>query len=119
MATGMLKGETTELTRLRRRLQQEREAVLLELKRLGTEPIERKSDFVDEAANEAARDFTDRLRKQLLERLEIVENAEERLRGGAYGVCAFCQEPIPSWRLEAIPWAALCLRCQELTESMR
>ena len=46
--------------------------------------------------------------------LRMVEEALDRLDSGDYGVCLFCDEPIPPKRLEAIPWARYCVTCQEL-----
>jgi DnaK suppressor protein len=45
--------------------------------------------------------------------LRQVEEALDRLRAGDYGVCQRCEEPIPSKRLRALPWAKYCIRCQE------
>jgi DnaK suppressor protein len=45
--------------------------------------------------------------------LRAVDEALERLAAGDYGVCQSCDEPIPPKRLEAIPWACYCVRCQE------
>ncbi|MCZ2076129.1 MAG: TraR/DksA family transcriptional regulator [Bryobacterales bacterium] len=36
---------------------------------------------------------------------------------GCYGICAICGEQIGFKRLETIPWAVHCLRCQEGLES--
>jgi DnaK suppressor protein len=33
-----------------------------------------------------------------------------------FGVCLECGEPIPAKRLMALPWAALCLQCQEIAD---
>jgi DnaK suppressor protein len=43
--------------------------------------------------------------------LEEVESALARLQKGSYGLCAFCGEPIADARLEALPWARLCIHC--------
>jgi len=45
--------------------------------------------------------------------LREVEAALERIEQGAYGHCLACGEPISPKRLAAVPWAALCLVCQE------
>src|SRR5438445_11762799 len=42
-----------------------------------------------------------------------VRAAIDRVNQGEYGVCLECEEPISSKRLAAVPWAALCIRCQE------
>ena len=33
---------------------------------------------------------------------------------GEYGICQQCLEPIAEKRLAAVPWAARCMRCEEL-----
>ncbi len=49
--------------------------------------------------------------------LEQIEDALERIRLGAYGQCEACGEPISRARLEAIPWATLCVRCKAALEA--
>ena len=39
-----------------------------------------------------------------------VLRAEEKLDEGTYGRCDVCGEAIPAARLEALPWAVLCVR---------
>jgi DnaK suppressor protein len=39
--------------------------------------------------------------------------AIERLDGGSYGLCLRCEDRIAPKRLNALPWAELCIRCQE------
>lgn len=43
--------------------------------------------------------------------LEKVEAALRKLDDGTYGTCGSCGNPIPRERLEAIPWAAVCIDC--------
>jgi DnaK suppressor protein len=45
--------------------------------------------------------------------LREVRNAVQRIASGEYGSCQECGEEINPKRLAAVPWAALCLRCQE------
>jgi DnaK suppressor protein len=45
--------------------------------------------------------------------LRLVEEALDRVRSGDYGVCLACEQPIPAKRLQAVPWARYCVRCQE------
>jgi DnaK suppressor protein len=42
-----------------------------------------------------------------------IRAALQALDRGEYGVCEDCEERIPSRRLDAIPWAKVCVRCQE------
>ena len=48
--------------------------------------------------------------------LTEVENALKRLEQGTYGSCIVCGQPIPEKRLEAIPWAARCVKDEEQLE---
>ncbi|HEY1496263.1 MAG TPA: TraR/DksA family transcriptional regulator [Candidatus Solibacter sp.] len=45
--------------------------------------------------------------------LRMVEEALDRLESGDYGVCLACDEPIAEKRLQALPWARYCVKCQE------
>jgi DnaK suppressor protein len=49
--------------------------------------------------------------------LKLVEAALARIDSEEYGLCADCGSAIPSSRLDAIPWAARCIACQELFSS--
>ena len=43
--------------------------------------------------------------------LADVDRALAKIDEGTYGVCDRCGAEIPAERLEAIPWASLCVRC--------
>jgi DnaK suppressor protein len=45
--------------------------------------------------------------------------AVDRVDDGTYGICLECEEPIAPNRLKAIPWAELCIRCQESADHSR
>jgi DnaK suppressor protein len=40
-----------------------------------------------------------------------IDRALERIDSGTYGLCIKCGMPIPEERLQAVPWAALCVPC--------
>ncbi|HEY8670054.1 MAG TPA: TraR/DksA family transcriptional regulator, partial [Terriglobales bacterium] len=46
-------------------------------------------------------------------RLREVRTALQRIDTHAFGVCVNCEEDISTKRLAAIPWADLCILCQE------
>jgi DnaK suppressor protein len=48
--------------------------------------------------------------------LEQIEAAIERIENGSYGECETCGLKIPKSRLEAIPYAAQCVRCASQRE---
>ncbi len=43
--------------------------------------------------------------------LAEVERALQKISDGTYGVCDGCGDAISDERLEAIPWATLCISC--------
>ena len=55
----------------------------------------------------------DRSRRTLKE----VDAALARIKAGDYGVCGACHIAIPKARLEALPWARLCVPCTERNAS--
>jgi len=48
--------------------------------------------------------------------LRLVEDALARFDNGTYGLCVDCGSEIDAARLKAIPYAALCLKCQSKRE---
>jgi DnaK suppressor protein len=44
--------------------------------------------------------------------LDEVQQALARIDHGTYGICSNCGQPIPEKRLEALPWATLCVICE-------
>jgi DnaK suppressor protein len=48
--------------------------------------------------------------------LTEVQRALERIEDGTYGYCVVCGQPIPEKRLEALPWAARCVKDEEQLE---
>jgi len=48
--------------------------------------------------------------------LAAVGSALERIEDGSYGTCANCGRPIAEERLEAYPWASLCIDCKRDAE---
>ena len=45
--------------------------------------------------------------------LREIGDAMLRLDHGSYGTCMECEEPISPKRLDAVPWARYCVKCQE------
>jgi DnaK suppressor protein len=42
-----------------------------------------------------------------------LRSAIDRIDAGSYGICLHCEEEIVPKRLKALPWAELCINCQE------
>jgi DnaK suppressor protein len=78
--------------------------------------IQRAADSVDESVLANERDLTvERLHRETV-LFRQVADALDRIAIGEYGICLECEEPIAARRLAALPWAALCLSCQEAAD---
>lgn len=76
-------------------------------------------DIADKAASSYTKEFM--FSKSSSDRLllQTVEEALQRIEEGTYGECQNCGETVERKRLEAVPWARLCLSCQEKEETGR
>jgi DnaK suppressor protein len=73
-----------------------------------------------EAASDAElreRQLQDTLRMR--QQLERLARARAAIAAGTYGICADCGTPIPEGRLQAIPDAERCVKCQSLAARRR
>jgi len=74
------------------------------------------NDLIDYAVNSYDKDFLLSLSSLERKELHLIEEAMARIIDGSYGTCQECGEAISPKRLEAVPWARHCLKCQELEE---
>ena len=49
-------------------------------------------------------------------KLLMINQALQRIEAGTYFTCRECGEPIPSARLELLPFSSLCVDCAEYLE---
>lgn len=78
--------------------------------------IERSPDQMDEIQYAYERDLAIRNAHRDSSNLREVRAALLRLRGAGFGECIECSDAIPARRLDAVPWAARCIRCQETAD---
>lgn len=78
--------------------------------------VERSPDEADARLGTVARDAETVKLLRASHRLKEIRQARRRVTDGTYGACESCGEPIPRKRLEAIPWAAYCITCQEMRD---
>ena len=69
--------------------------------------------FADSAHSTAERGRLIALVQELRQNLKDVEHALGKTDRGGYGTCERCGGPIGLERLEAIPWARLCIACKQ------
>ena len=70
------------------------------------------NDLADVASNDIDCRTLEVLGTQDKVRLTQIESAISRLKNGKYGICARCSKRISQDRLEAIPYAVLCVDCK-------
>jgi DnaK suppressor protein len=70
-------------------------------------------DFADVASDDIDRKMIEALGTQDIKRLRAIDAALGRINQGRYGLCMKCNKKIPSERLQAIPYAVLCVECQK------
>ena len=69
-----------------------------------------KDDHIADTASETfMRELDGGLEENAEHLLEKVESALERIDEGTYGTCLACGREIPEERLQAVPYATLCL----------
>jgi len=73
-------------------------------------------DVIDFALDSAQDELCSQLAEVESRELASIENALQRMREGEYGKCEVCDEGIPTARLQALPYATLCINCQREVE---
>jgi len=111
--------DDTRLAALRTALEAQRTALRHELESHGADPD------ADEVALTGDAGFSDRshsteerarvlaVTNALRSNLRDVEHALAKMDAGTYGTCESCGKPIDPERLEALPWAILCMECKQ------
>ena len=95
----------------------EAERILAEAERETRASSARHADSADQAAAEYERQNLTFKAAAARQTLANLNQAIERMRKGTFGECAECGNDIEPKRLEAIPWARYCLKCQDLREN--
>jgi RNA polymerase-binding transcription factor len=78
--------------------------------------IEKSADQMDEIQYATERDLAIRNVDRDSALLRQVKTALARIRDGSFGTCIECESPISPKRLAAVPWAPLCIQCQEAAD---
>ena len=73
-------------------------------------------DMVDAGLDAEHEEISAQLAEVESRELASIENALERIREGQYGLCETCECAIPMARLQALPYATLCINCQREAE---
>ena len=73
-------------------------------------------DMADKASTSYTKEFMFNKSDGDRQLLQEVVDALARIDDKDYGECSNCGEPVEQKRLKAVPWASLCLSCQEKAE---
>ena len=76
------------------------------------------ADEVDEIQANESREIGFATRELLVERVNRLSVALDRLAEGEYGTCVECGEEISPARLQAMPEVQTCVRCQDRIERL-
>ncbi len=92
------------------------EAMEEHLQRIKTTALEEPVEFLDRVSHGEIDEFAARIAGADTARVQQIEEALAMLREGRYGSCKSCGVRISKRRLQAIPFAVLCLGCKRLEE---
>ena len=81
--------------------------------------IEYQADPLDQVRSTTDRDMAVQRLNRHASLINEVRAALTRLEDGTYATCEECEEDIPRRRLEAVPWARLCVPCQSKPISVK
>jgi DnaK suppressor protein len=73
-------------------------------------------DVVDAALDSVQDEISSQLAEVESRELARIEIALDRMREGQYGICDGCGTNIPLARLNALPYATMCIKCQREAE---
>ena len=73
-------------------------------------------DLADIASDDIDRKMIEAIGSQELKRMKLIDSALTRIQQGKYGLCMKCRKKIPKDRLEAIPYALMCIECKTAEE---
>jgi DnaK suppressor protein len=73
-------------------------------------------DSVDAAVDGDYSEINSQLAQTESRELMRIEHALQRVRQGTYGLCEICGSKIAAVRLQALPYATMCIECQQTAE---
>lgn len=110
----------TDTTRHRKRLQEMRDSLQQRLSKIDADIHHKgqavEADFEEQATQRENDETIDALGEAARRELQQIDNALKAMDNGRYGLCRQCGQEIAEPRLEALPFALLCVVCAEKAE---
>lgn len=75
------------------------------------------ADFAEQAIELENGETLVALDREVNAELREIERALRRLEDGSYGICTGCGDEVGRLRLQAVPYASLCIACASKSES--
>lgn len=106
------------IEKMKERLLERREAITAGLQHNLSQsaPSITRGDSLDLAADSLASDTTLQIAERSSSELAQIDEALRKIAEGTYGICENCDSEIPWSRLEAAPYATLCVECKRKQE---
>lgn len=112
-----------DLQKYKKLLLKEQDRIMLEHRALSASAAEGGSELsdYDNHPADAASDTYERTKDHAIDEnfreiLDRISDALKKIEDESYGQCDRCGKPINPERLKAIPYATLCIECQETLE---
>ncbi|MDD4908767.1 MAG: TraR/DksA family transcriptional regulator [Candidatus Omnitrophica bacterium] len=117
-----------DLTYFRKLILQRKEEIVTEIKHISEDTLKKSQrdaagdisgyayHMADIATDTYDREFSMGIASNERKIVYDIDDAIKRIEDGSYGICEDCKGIIAKTRLKAIPYARLCLKCQEKRE---
>jgi len=117
---GKRKLSKAQRTKYRQILERLRSELIDQIRTLSSASSMSSKQAGEELADVASDDFIRETELTLMteegRRIELIDDALKRIEEGTYGICEDCDGQIGTARLEAKPFASLCVGCKEARE---
>ena len=120
-----------ELEYFRELILKTKEKILDEIKRISEDTLKKSQKdaagdisgytyhMADVASDTYDREFSLGLASNERQSLYELDDAIKKIEEGTFGICEECKSPITKTRLKVVPFARLCVKCQEKKEKRR
>jgi DnaK suppressor protein len=112
-----MKLASINLSEFQQILEQKQSELVQDLRVRESIAIEKSADPMDEIQYATERDLAIHSAGLGSGLLRNIRAALARIRDGSFGTCIECESAISRKRLQAVPWASLCIKCQDTADA--
>jgi DnaK suppressor protein len=122
-ATLLQESNTVDLDEMKTVLERRRDELIERQERIARHTRHREeplsADFAEQAVELENGETLVALDREVTAELREIERALRRVEDGSYGNCAGCGETVDVRRLQAVPYASLCIDCANKSDAAR